>query len=82
MVLPFVILFVPLWAGVLSGETLLVVGHVLMLPRHGHCHALPPKRVHPGPPQSCTAVVAGLIDRELTGLAWRGWPSYPGLIRS
>lgn len=32
MVLPFVILFVPLWAGVLSGETLLVVGHVLMLP--------------------------------------------------
>ncbi|MGH3910006.1 MAG: hypothetical protein ACRDRM_04160 [Pseudonocardiaceae bacterium] len=32
MVLPFVILFVPLWAGVLSGETLLVLGHVLMLP--------------------------------------------------
>lgn len=32
MVLPFVILFVPLWAGVLSGETLLVAGHVLMLP--------------------------------------------------
>lgn len=32
MVLPFVVLFVPLWAGALSGETLLLVGHVLMLP--------------------------------------------------
>jgi hypothetical protein len=32
MVLPFAILFVPLWAGVLSVETLLVAGHLLMLP--------------------------------------------------
>lgn len=32
MVLPFVVLFVPLWAGALSGDTLLVAGHLLMLP--------------------------------------------------
>lgn len=32
MVLPFVVLFIPLWAGALSGETLLVAGHLLMLP--------------------------------------------------
>jgi hypothetical protein len=32
MALPFVVLFVPLWAGVLSGGTLLVAGHMLMLP--------------------------------------------------
>lgn len=32
MILPFVILFVPLWAGALSGDTLLVAGHLLMLP--------------------------------------------------
>ena len=31
MVLPFVVLFVPLWAGALSGDALLVVGHLLML---------------------------------------------------
>lgn len=32
MVLPFVVLFVPLWAGALSVDTLLVAGHLLMLP--------------------------------------------------
>ncbi len=32
MVLPFVVLFVPFWADVLPGDTLLVAGHVLMLP--------------------------------------------------
>lgn len=32
MVVPFVVLFVPLWAGALSGATLLAVGHLLMLP--------------------------------------------------
>lgn len=32
MVLPFIVLFVPLWAGALSGDTLLVAGHLLMLP--------------------------------------------------
>ncbi len=32
MYLPFVVLFFPLWVGALSGDTLLVAGHVLMLP--------------------------------------------------
>lgn len=32
MVLPFVVPFVLLWAGALSGETLLVAGYMLMLP--------------------------------------------------
>jgi flagellar biosynthetic protein FliP len=32
MVVPFVVLFVPLWAGALSGATLLAAGHLLMLP--------------------------------------------------
>jgi len=32
MVLPFVVLFVPLWAGALAGDTLLLAGHLLMLP--------------------------------------------------
>ena len=32
MVVPFVVLFVPLWAGALSGDMLLVAGHLLMLP--------------------------------------------------
>ncbi|MGH3545536.1 MAG: hypothetical protein ACRDPW_06385 [Mycobacteriales bacterium] len=32
MVLPFIVLFIPLWAGALSGDTLLVAGYVLMLP--------------------------------------------------
>jgi hypothetical protein len=32
MYLPFVVLFVPLWLGVLSPTGLMVLGHVLMLP--------------------------------------------------
>jgi flagellar biosynthetic protein FliP len=32
MYLPFVLLFVPYWADVLSGEAVIVAGHVLMLP--------------------------------------------------
>lgn len=32
MYLPFVILFLPLWAGLISGGTLMVAGHLLMLP--------------------------------------------------
>lgn len=32
MYLPFVVLFVPFWAGVLSGDGMLVAGHVLMVP--------------------------------------------------
>lgn len=32
MYLPFVVLFVPLWMGIISGGTLMVAGHVLMLP--------------------------------------------------
>lgn len=32
MFLPFVVLLVPYWTGLLSGEALLVAGHVLMLP--------------------------------------------------
>jgi hypothetical protein len=32
MYVPFVVLFVPFWAGVLSGGTMYLAGHVLMLP--------------------------------------------------
>jgi hypothetical protein len=32
MYLPFVVLFVPLWAGVITEATLFVAGHLLMLP--------------------------------------------------
>ena len=32
MYLPFVVLFVPLWAGLISAETMLTGGHLLMLP--------------------------------------------------
>lgn len=32
MYLPFAVLFVPLWMGFISGGTLMVAGHVLMLP--------------------------------------------------
>jgi hypothetical protein len=32
MYLPFIVLFVPLWAGMISGHTLMMAGHVLMLP--------------------------------------------------
>lgn len=32
MYLPFVVLFFPFWVGALSGDTLLVAGHILMLP--------------------------------------------------
>jgi hypothetical protein len=32
MYLPFIILLAPYWAGLVSGETLLIGGHVLMLP--------------------------------------------------
>jgi hypothetical protein len=32
MYLPFVLLFPPMWAGVLSGGAMMVGGHVLMLP--------------------------------------------------
>ncbi len=32
MYLPFLVLFPPLWAGVLSGEAMLGAGHALMLP--------------------------------------------------
>ena len=32
MYVPFVVLLVPFWTGAVSGETLMIVGHVLMLP--------------------------------------------------
>jgi hypothetical protein len=32
MYLPFVVLLLPLWAGLITGGTLLTAGHVLMLP--------------------------------------------------
>jgi hypothetical protein len=32
MYVPFVLLFLPYWAGVLSGEGVILAGHVLMLP--------------------------------------------------
>ena len=32
MYLPFVVLFAPYWAGLISGGTMLVAGHILMLP--------------------------------------------------
>jgi flagellar biosynthetic protein FliP len=32
MFVPFVVLLVPFWAGALSGEAMLMAGHVLMLP--------------------------------------------------
>jgi flagellar biosynthetic protein FliP len=32
MYLPFAVLLVPFWAGVISGGTLMVAGHALMLP--------------------------------------------------
>jgi hypothetical protein len=32
MYVPFVLLLVPYWAGVLSGEGVILAGHVLMLP--------------------------------------------------
>lgn len=32
MYLPFVVLFVPYWAGLISGGAMLLAGHVLMLP--------------------------------------------------
>lgn len=32
MYLPFVVLFIPLWMGIISGGTLMIAGHVLMLP--------------------------------------------------
>jgi hypothetical protein len=32
MYIPFVVLFVPFWAGLLSGGALMIAGHVLMLP--------------------------------------------------
>jgi flagellar biosynthetic protein FliP len=32
MYLPFLVLLIPLWAGLITGGTLLVAGHVLMLP--------------------------------------------------
>lgn len=32
MYLPFVVLFVPLWLGMISGGTLMMAGHLLMLP--------------------------------------------------
>jgi copper chaperone CopZ len=53
MYVPFVVLFVPFWAGLLSGDALMIAGHVLMLPlmvvamlrrrdeytqHHGHAH--------------------------------------------
>jgi hypothetical protein len=31
MYLPFIVLFVPLWLGMISGSTLMATGHVLML---------------------------------------------------
>jgi hypothetical protein len=53
MYLPFVVLFPPLWAGLVSADTVMVGGHVLMLPAMaaamllrrdeytGHCPARP-----------------------------------------
>jgi hypothetical protein len=32
MYLPFIVLFVPLWMGLVSGHTVMVAGHLLMLP--------------------------------------------------
>lgn len=32
MFVPFVALFIPMWWGLLSGDTMIVAGHVLMLP--------------------------------------------------
>jgi flagellar biosynthetic protein FliP len=32
MYLPFVVLLVPFWAGLITGGTLLTAGHLLMLP--------------------------------------------------
>jgi len=32
MYLPFIVLFGPYWAGLVSAETMLLAGHVLMLP--------------------------------------------------
>lgn len=43
MYLPFVVLFVPLWAGVLSGGGMLLWGHVLMLPAMAGAMALRPE---------------------------------------
>jgi hypothetical protein len=42
MFAPFVVLLVPLWAGVLSGDAMLVTEHVLMLP----CMAFAVARCH------------------------------------
>ena len=32
MYIPFIILFVPFWAGLLSGHLVMIGGHILMLP--------------------------------------------------
>lgn len=40
MYLAFVVLFPPLWLGLLSGDGLMLAGHVLM-PRKGSGHAAP-----------------------------------------
>ena len=32
MYVPFLVLFPPLWLGVLSGHTMMLLGHMLMLP--------------------------------------------------
>ncbi len=42
MFVPFVVLLVPFWAGVLSGDAMLVAGHVLMVP----CMAFAVVRCH------------------------------------
>ncbi len=41
MYLAFVVLFPPLWLGLLAGDGLMLAGHVLMPPRNGSGHAAP-----------------------------------------
>ncbi|MEU8300671.1 hypothetical protein AB0C04_25735 [Micromonospora sp. NPDC048909] len=68
MYVPFLLLLVPHWAGLLAGDVLMLGGHLLMVPamvlvalRHRHASAAPAPRRHP--------VVAALARRWPSGLA-------------
>ncbi|MFI6264823.1 hypothetical protein [Micromonospora sp. NPDC051006] len=68
MYVPFLLLLVPYWAGLLAGDALMLGGHLLMVPamvlvalRHRHASATPAPRRHP--------VVTALARRWPSGLA-------------
>ncbi|MQA01710.1 MAG: hypothetical protein GEV07_02895 [Streptosporangiales bacterium] len=82
MFLPFVVLLVPCWAGVVSGEALLMGGHMLMLPAMAVAMLLrrgeyTRRQQHAPAPDHSDAMGRG---RRIRAFLVRRWPTWLALV--